>query len=212
MSLEDLIAIARGGLSESEALRKEAVSAFHRTAVATFRAGKALAIIRQKHVGTKNWGAWQEENGFKRSTVNQAIRLYRNAKRESAVKGLSVMAAKTAFQVLTPARTKPPTVSEAPPPSVPALSVHQADDSQSRGSGAQPDTAADHLTTLRSMLAMLESTLAACKATVAEADDDETRAEFNRLLGELADLVKQYQPTKAKAKRGRSMSHQNVTG
>jgi hypothetical protein len=191
MGLGELITIARGGLSDSEALRKEAFTAFHRTAVATFRAGKALFLIRQKHVAKKDWVSWQEENGFKRSTVNQAIRLYRNAKRESAVKGLSVMAAKTAFQVLSPARTKPPTVSEAPPP---ALSVLQADD----GSGTQPARPDDHLKDLESVLDMLESTLATCKGTVAEADDDDVRTAFDGLCVRLADLTRQYPPTPTK--------------
>lgn len=99
--LERLATYASTGLSEADRLQKEALRIGRNSTLQIFRAGRALWFARErlKADGRGRWGRWQEENGFKRTTVWEAIELYERAKSEGAVMDLTPSEAKQTFGV-----------------------------------------------------------------------------------------------------------------
>jgi hypothetical protein len=78
-----LTAYAIKHLNEADLFGRGAAVAFH-------RAGRVLRLVREKEKAGHNWMAWQEENGMKKTTVNDAIRLFEKQPDERAVLGLGI--------------------------------------------------------------------------------------------------------------------------
>jgi hypothetical protein len=94
-----LIASATAHLATSEVAERESLVQAHKSAVALFWAGCALSLLRAQ-CKAKRHGAWaklQREQGWARTTVNDAIRLYENAQTPDALDGLGIIEAKLRF-------------------------------------------------------------------------------------------------------------------
>lgn len=104
--LDRLAGYAAGQIAES-------VLSAHKSAVALFRAGGALAFarVRCKREGHGAWATWKRKHGLKDTTVNDAIRLHENAGTEAALAGLGITEAKEQF--VYPAKSEN---SDTPPP------------------------------------------------------------------------------------------------
>lgn len=90
--LDRLAGYAAGQIGES-------VLCAHKSAVAPFRAGGALALARArcKADGHGVWSGWKRKHGLKDTTVNDAIRLNENAGTEEALAGLGITEAKEKY-------------------------------------------------------------------------------------------------------------------
>jgi hypothetical protein len=97
--LDRLAGFARAKLAASGRAEQEAVLQAHKSAVALFWAGCALSIARDKSKaeGHGRWAEWKREKKLKDTTVNDAIRLFENAKTEDALTGLGITEAKYKF-------------------------------------------------------------------------------------------------------------------
>ncbi len=136
----------------------ESVLCAHKSAVALFRAGGALALARErcKTQGHGAWAAWKRKHGLKDTTVNDAIRLHENAGTEAALAGLGITEAKERFVYRAKKVTGDPkgrnrvgpagrAVGAAPPDHPPAGGVKAApagDDKDDSGASGTPEEGA----------------------------------------------------------------------
>lgn len=99
MSLDGLAAYIDGRFASSHAAYERSLLQAHKSAVELFWAGAALYEARAKceQEGRGRWKAFKEEHSFKDTTVNDAIRLFENAKTPDALIGLGITEAKTRF-------------------------------------------------------------------------------------------------------------------
>lgn len=99
MSLDGLAVYIDGRLASSYAAYERSLLQAHKSAVELFWAGAALYEARAKceQEGRGRWKAFKEEHSFKGTTVNDAIRLFENAKTPDALIGLGITEAKTKF-------------------------------------------------------------------------------------------------------------------
>lgn len=99
MSLDGLAAYIDGRFASSHAANERSLLQAHKSAVELFWAGAALYEARAKceQEGRGRWKAFKEEHSFKDTTVNDAIRLFENAKTPDALIGLGITEAKTKF-------------------------------------------------------------------------------------------------------------------
>lgn len=91
-NLDQLAAYATGQIAES-------ILQSHKSAVALFRAGCALAHARTrcKERGHGDWTNWKRQHRLADTTVNDAIRLYEGARSEAALNGMGITEAKERF-------------------------------------------------------------------------------------------------------------------
>lgn len=103
-SLNQLAVYASGQITES-------VLQSHKSAIALFRAGRALAFARTrcKAQGHGVWADWKRRHGLADTTANDAIRLYEGAGTEEALTGMGITEAKQQF--VYPANDDPATPS-----------------------------------------------------------------------------------------------------
>ncbi|HEX4144544.1 MAG TPA: hypothetical protein VHY91_13640 [Pirellulales bacterium] len=98
-ALSQLLTYAKERIASSKSADKESILQAKKSAVELFRAGAALSLARAKcnELGKGEWSRWKREHDFADTTVNDAIRLYTNAKTEDALKGLGITEAKEKF-------------------------------------------------------------------------------------------------------------------
>lgn len=109
MSLDGLAAFIDGRLASSHEAQQRSLLQAHKSAVDLFWAGAALFEARAKceQEGRGRWKEFKGEHGFKHTTVNDAIRLFENAKTPDALIGLGITEAKNKF-VYPPKEAQPP--------------------------------------------------------------------------------------------------------
>ncbi len=90
--LDRLAGYAAGQIAES-------VLCAHKSAVALFRAGGALALARARCKSERRgaWTKWKRKHGLKGTSVNDAIRLHENTGSEEALAGLGITKAKKKY-------------------------------------------------------------------------------------------------------------------
>jgi hypothetical protein len=99
MTLDQLATYIKGELENSDIAGKQAILQAHKSAVHLFRAGRALHAARQQcqEQGHGVWKEWKEQHNLAHTTVNDAIRLFENAKIEDALIGLGITEAKKRY-------------------------------------------------------------------------------------------------------------------
>jgi hypothetical protein len=86
----------------------ESILQAHKSAVALFRAGCALSLARSELKNVHGeWKTWKRAHCLRDTTVNDAIRLYENAKTEEALAGLGITEAKKKFVYPSPKEKRP---------------------------------------------------------------------------------------------------------
>ncbi len=98
-SESEITTIIKGHLEKFENLRRKTKELQHQSAVTLFRAGAALSVLRTKlkESGHGQWAWHLKTYGLKRTTVNDAIRLFENAKTEEALADMGITEAKKRF-------------------------------------------------------------------------------------------------------------------
>ncbi len=99
MDLDKLSFCIQQRLSRSEQANRLSALQAHKSAVHLFWAGGALARARElcEQEGHGKWKEWKLQLGLADTTVNDAIRLFKNAKTPDALKGLGITEAKQKF-------------------------------------------------------------------------------------------------------------------
>lgn len=99
MNLSQLAKFVSGEIKSSKESEKESLLQAKKSARHLFHAGEALDKARTLCEKQKygEWKKWKEENNFAHTTVNDAIRLFKNAKTVEAIAGLGITDAKTKF-------------------------------------------------------------------------------------------------------------------
>ena len=97
--LDRLTTYLKRELANSQKAEEESLLQSHKSAIHLFKAGRALAIAREKCKadGRGAWVKWQEDQKLARTTVYDAIRLYEEAETEDALVGLGITEAKKKF-------------------------------------------------------------------------------------------------------------------
>lgn len=97
--IDRLVAYVKTQLAVSDQLQKDALLQSNKSAVALFWAGCALFFVREQSKSQKrgNWEALKREQGWADTTVNDAIRLFQNAKTPDALSSLGVTEAKEKY-------------------------------------------------------------------------------------------------------------------
>ncbi len=97
--VERLTSFAKQKLDQSSIANNQAILHAHKSAVDLFRAGCALFFLRSKckQEAKGEWTKWLQSHGLAATTVNDAIRLYENAKTEDALASLGITEAKAKF-------------------------------------------------------------------------------------------------------------------
>lgn len=98
-ALDQLAGYAKAQLDISSTAEAESVLHAHKSAVALYWAGCALFFAREqcKAEGHGQWADFKRQHGLADTTVNDAIRLYENAKTPEALNGISITEAKVRF-------------------------------------------------------------------------------------------------------------------
>jgi len=107
-TLDRLLIYAKGEMANSDNAEQQAILQSRKSAVHLFRAGHALALVRERCKAEKHGdcGKFKENHGLAGTTANDAIRLYENAKTEDALIGLGITEAKEKFGIAKPKKTK----------------------------------------------------------------------------------------------------------
>ena len=140
-SLDRLGEFATEEVNNSLFAQEAAVFQAHKSAVYLFRAGHALFLAREKCKAEKHgdWTKFKQKYTLADTSVNDAIRLYENAKIEDALVGLGITEAKKKFvyppkqAVTSPASPvkKPPKKTAKTSPQQPTNAVTQGANSPS---------------------------------------------------------------------------------
>lgn len=125
-SLESLTRAVNAEKNQIDGLqRKEAVHAF--------RAGGLLVRI-QDHLKTgSGWCQWQRDNKWNRGTAARYIKLFKLAKKEERLKGMTITEAEATFCAREPKKTKPTTAA----PTKPTSDIVESPTAQARDFVAQ---------------------------------------------------------------------------
>jgi hypothetical protein len=101
MDLVELAIFVDSRLASFHQTQKQALLHSHKSAVNLFWAGCALARAKELCLerGIDDWKSYKAEHSLPNTTVNEAIRLYQNAKTPEALTGLGVTEAKRKFGV-----------------------------------------------------------------------------------------------------------------
>ncbi len=92
-SLDDLRTYALSRLNEASILAR-------RSTAQTYRAGRALSLAKNKLKTLKAWGKWQQEHDLPRTSVWEAVELFRKAPSEEAIEHLTPQKAKEQFGIV----------------------------------------------------------------------------------------------------------------
>lgn len=139
-----------------------------------FRAGHALALVRDRLKTGREWVAWQKRRKLKRSTVHQAIRVYEHFQTEEAIKGQTIMEAKRAAGIIKPKPEPAPEAAGLPEP----------------------------IRRLDKAVRDINAALAECKEGVADGTLD--REAVAKLVEELAEVVREYETAMKPSRRARA--------
>ena len=114
-SLDRLAAYVSGKLGESKDFETQARVIARKSTLVVFRAGRALCIARKKAKEQKiKWTVWLEERNIPRTNDFEARELFKRAKTEEAVAGLTLTQAKKKFCIPKSPRERPNTPLETP--------------------------------------------------------------------------------------------------
>lgn len=102
MNLEELAVFVDSRLASLHQSEKQALLHSHKSAVHLYWAGCALAKAKElcEGQGEDDWKNFKAENSLPNTTVNEAIRLYKNAKTPEALTGMGITEAKKKFEVV----------------------------------------------------------------------------------------------------------------
>lgn len=92
----------RSTLKQATELEDRSLDLGHKSAIALFRCGNALFIMRERRKSEGSWMAWLKACKFAVGTAHEAIRLYEKAKNEKALQGLTITAAKEKYGIVKP--------------------------------------------------------------------------------------------------------------
>lgn len=99
LSLKGLANFIKRKLANSSEYERMAILVAHKSAVDLFWAGSALSEVKSRCLQESHgrWKAWKKDNGLADTTVNDAIRLFENAKTPDALIDLGITEAKKRF-------------------------------------------------------------------------------------------------------------------
>lgn len=95
----DMTTMSLKGLANSSEYERMAILVAHKSAVDLFWAGSALSEVKSRCLQESHgkWKAWKKDNGLADTTVNDAIRLFNNAKTPDALTEMGITEAKKRF-------------------------------------------------------------------------------------------------------------------
>ena len=109
LTLTDLETLFERELGRSDNFQAAADCLSRRSTVSLYRAGRVLSAIKKKLKGERTWTKWQKDHKVSVTSAWQAIELFKKARSEKSVAGLSRTEALKKFDITKP---KPATASK----------------------------------------------------------------------------------------------------